>query len=746
LREDTVVPTSTYPGVYIREIPSCVRSITGVSTSTAAFVGWASRGPTDRAALIASWLDFTTQFGGLDPRSYLGYAVNQFFLNGGQLAYIVRLVSDGSGGNAAALPAAVRITGLRFDSSAAPAPTQVAITTAGNGGLSLAALNAGSWGDRYSVQIQPNHADYTRFDLSVLFTDSSTQTKSVVETFPNLSPNAGDPHSRYVVTIINQQSAILTAAMGSPALSIANVPSVPGPPLPPPGTASVALAGGNDGTVLNPAATPGPGQFEAVLNVAGSTTGVHLLDKVPFNLLAVPGEADPPTIAELQAYCVKKRAMLIVDCEQSDTFAKLQAGPNSLMTGANAVNAAFYFPWVNALDEVQNVTRPFPPSGFVAGNYAATDASRGVWTAPAGIAASLTGQMGLTVNLADIQSGLLNSKAVNCLRQFAQYGDVIWGARTMQGNDQDGSAWKYVPVRRLELYIEASLYEGTQWVAFEPNDAQLWTQIRLSVGAFMQSLFVQGAFQGATPQQAYFVKCDADNNAQSSIDDGIVNIIVGFAPLYPAEFVIFQIQQMSSRRDAASAPLSATSQRLDPYKNFRFRLKVGDATVAGFSEVGSLTRTTDVIDYREGSDSSVPIESPGRIKYEPISLKRGLTRDTGFYDWASGVWSDATAPGTQVLPDSDRKNIVLEVYNDAGQLTIAYKLSRCWVSEFQTLPELAADGNAITIEHLKLENDGWERDAGVVEPTPNKGVVTDVEPGGPNFRNVQVALPNSTGA
>ena len=450
------MPTLTYPGVYIQEIPSCVHSVTGVSTSTVAFVGWASRGPTDRATLVVSWLDFAAQFGGSDPRSYLGYAVNQFFLNGGQQAIIVRLVSNGSGGSTAAVPATVRITGLRFDSSAAPAPSQVTITTAGNGGLALAALNRGIWGDNYSVQIQPNAADYTRFDLSVIFTDPSTQTKSVVETFPNLSPNAGDPQSRYVVTIINEQSTIVTAAMESPALSLTNVPSVPGPPLPPPGAASVALAGGNDGTVLDPAAAPGPGQFEAVLNVAGSTSGVHLLDKVPFNLLAVPGEADPPTIAELQAYCVKKRAILIVDCEQSDTFAKLQTGPNSLMTGAHAINSAFYFPWVNALDEVQNVTRPFPPSGFVAGIYAATDASRGLWTAPAGIKASLTGQSGLTVNLAELQSGLLNSKGVNCLRQLVQYGYVVWGARTMRGNDQDGSAWKYVPMRRLALYIEAA--------------------------------------------------------------------------------------------------------------------------------------------------------------------------------------------------------------------------------------------------------------------------------------------------
>lgn len=183
----------------------------------------------------------------------------------------------------------------------------------------------------------------------------------------------------------------------------------------------------------------------------------------------------------------------------------------------------------------------------MAGIYASTDATRGVWKAPAGIDASLTGVSGLQYTLTDLQNGSLNPLGVNCLRQFNVYGDVVWGARTMQGNDQAASQWKYVPIRRLALYIESSLYDGTQWVVFEPNDASLWSQIRLNVGTFMQGLFLQGAFQGTTPQQAYFVKCDADNNPQSSINLGVVNILVGFAPLYPAEFVVIHIQQMAGQ-------------------------------------------------------------------------------------------------------------------------------------------------------------------------------------------------------
>jgi len=217
------------------------------------------------------------------------------------------------------------------------------------------------------------------------------------------------------------------------------------------------------------------------------------------------------------------------------------------MTGANAINSAFYFPWLNALDAQQNMTRPFPPSGFVAGIYAATDAARGVWRSPAGLRANLTGQSGPVLALTDRQVGVLSAHAVNCIRHIAQFGDVIWGDRTLGGSDQAGSDWKYVSVRRLALYIESSLFTGTQWAVFEPNNAQLWAQLLSSVGAFMQTLFVQGAFQGTTPAQAYFVKCDASNNPQSSIDRGIVNILVGFAPLKPAEFIVIQIQQLAGQ-------------------------------------------------------------------------------------------------------------------------------------------------------------------------------------------------------
>jgi phage tail sheath protein FI len=189
----------------------------------------------------------------------------------------------------------------------------------------------------------------------------------------------------------------------------------------------------------------------------------------------------------------------------------------------------------------------FVPCGAVAGVFARTDASRGVWKAPAGLEATLVGVSQLSVSLTDAENGELNPLAINCLRTMPAVGSVAWGSRTLNGDDRLASEWKYIPVRRLALYIEESLYRGTQWVVFEPNDEPLWAQIRLNLGAFMHNLFRQGAFQGKTPREAYFVKCDKETTTQNDINLGIVNILVGFAPLKPAEFVVIKIQQIAGQ-------------------------------------------------------------------------------------------------------------------------------------------------------------------------------------------------------
>jgi phage tail sheath protein FI len=501
-------PTFTFPGVYIEELSSGVHTITGVATSIAAFVGWAPKGPTDRATEVLSFSDYNSRFGGLDSRSLLGYSVNQFFGNGGQQAYIVRLVA----GDAA-----------------------TATNTIG-GTLILFATSPGGWANDLQVSVTRQVADPTRFMVQVL----SQAGGQVLEAFPNLSATTSDP--QFVVTVINNDSQLITFI--NPATGTSTNPA--GTPT---NSAPTNLAGGLDGTPL----VPTDGNFETAL-VGNPNAGVFLLDRVDiFNLLCVPGETDGATIGALQKYCHDKRAFYIVDPPETATVANLNTnGPmgtgGGSLTGQFSINSAYYFPWVQAPDPLFG-NRPtlFPPCGFVAGIYATTDSTRGVWKAPAGIDASLTGVSGLQLVLTDGENGLLNPQAINCLREFKVYGDVVWGARTLQGNDQAGSQWKYVPIRRLALFLESSLYDGTQWVVFEPNDETLWSQIRLNVGAFMQGLFLQGAFQGTTPQQAYFVKCDAENNPQSSIDLGIVNILVGFAPLFPAEFVVIQIQQMAGQ-------------------------------------------------------------------------------------------------------------------------------------------------------------------------------------------------------
>ncbi len=204
--------------------------------------------------------------------------------------------------------------------------------------------------------------------------------------------------------------------------------------------------------------------------------------------------------------------------------------------------SAVFFPKIAFND--RGVIRTIGPAGAIAGLMARTDAARGVWKAPAGTEADIRGIIGLEVRLTDAENGVLNKLAVNCLRSFPS-GLVNWGARTLDGSDDLGSEWKYIPIRRLALFIEESLYRGTQWVVFEPNDEPLWSRIRLNVGVFMNQLFRQGAFQGSTPDQAFYVKCDAETTTQADRNLGIVNIEVGFAPLKPAEFVVITIQQIA---------------------------------------------------------------------------------------------------------------------------------------------------------------------------------------------------------
>ncbi|HEX2050533.1 MAG TPA: phage tail sheath C-terminal domain-containing protein [Actinomycetota bacterium] len=504
----------SYPGVYIEEVPSGVRTIAGVSTSVTAFVGAAARGPVDRPVTLHSFADFERTFGGLWRGSTLGYALQDFFVNGGGEAIVVRVVNGAA-----------------------------AATISSDGGdLEFVAADPGAWGNALRVEVvqvadEPD-AEPDRFNLIVY------EGAAPVERYLNLSTDPASP--RYVVRVLETQSPRLRVAVdgGNPVLPDGQPDEAIGV------DALTATAdSGDDGDAIGTAQLAGS---------EAQKTGMYALEDADiFNLLCIPppalGDGPPSAIYDdALSYCVRRRAMLIVDPHPDWTKDTVVAGVDGMaLSGTDARNAAFYFPSIVKADPLMdNQPTLFPPSGAIAGVIARTDAQRGVWKAPAGIDAAIAGVPALSVLLTDGENGDLNPLGINVLRSFPAFGRIVWGARTMRGSDQAADEYKYVPVRRTALFIEESLYRGTQWVVFEPNDEPLWSQIRLNVGAFMQGLFRQGAFQGTTPAEAYFVKCDRTTTTQTDINLGIVNILVGFAPLKPAEFVVVKIQQIAGQVEA----------------------------------------------------------------------------------------------------------------------------------------------------------------------------------------------------
>jgi phage tail sheath protein FI len=293
-------------------------------------------------------------------------------------------------------------------------------------------------------------------------------------------------------------------------------------------------------------------------NAERDKKGLYALEQADlFNLLCIPpysssGDVEVSLVSEAAAYCERRRAMMLVDSPsdwKDKTTAKSKfTDPAKDNVGTRSKNAALFFPRLIQPNPLRsNQIEEFVPCGAVSGIFSRNDSQRGVWKAPAGLDATLVGVPQLSVPLTDLENGELNPLGVNCLRAMPAAGRLVWGARTLQGDDRLASEWKYIPVRRTALFIEESLYRGTQWVVFEPNDEPLWAQIRLNLGAFMHNLFRQGAFQGKTPAEAYFVKCDKETTTQNDINLGIVNIVVGFAPLKPAEFVIIKIQQIAGQ-------------------------------------------------------------------------------------------------------------------------------------------------------------------------------------------------------
>ncbi len=564
--------TLSYPGVYVEELPSGVRTIVGVSTSNTAFVDFFARGPMNAPQRITSFGDFERTFGGLDTRSEASYAIKQYYLNGGSVAFVVRTAAAGT-----AASSQIALVGT-------VGSTQQVV-------MLVEAVNEGAWGDNLQVAVDYNTAPDpatgvgrpNEFNLVVREVQTIAGRRQVVrsEILRNLSLDTSSP--RYAVTAVAGQSQMVRILEeGNPGIrpdqtTTVTVPDATSPVIvgdpttgdrhTPSGydnprwvfrsyadTAALTLPGGGLPTKGADGDPPGANDLIDGVNTLGT------IDPEIFNLLCLPRAAslddvasgfDTPNlrlvVEEATKFCRDKRAFLIVDIPAN---VKTPADMMSWMGGNDSIrdrNAAVYYPRLLMPDPLmENRPRNVGPSGTLAGLYAATDAARGVWKAPAGTDVGLVGA-GLAAKMTDLDNGGLNPFGINALRTFPVFGDVVWGARTLDGADIQASEWKYIPVRRTALFLEESLFEGLKWVVFEPNDDALWAQIRLNVGAFMHNLFVQGAFQGNTPAQAYFVKCDAETTTQNDVDLGVVNVAVGFAPLKPAEFVVIQIQQIAGQ-------------------------------------------------------------------------------------------------------------------------------------------------------------------------------------------------------
>jgi phage tail sheath protein FI len=516
----------TYPGVYIEELSSGVRTITGVATSITAFIGRARRGDTDKATVITSYADYQRLFGGSWDKSMMSYAVRDFYMNGGSRALIVRVAKDA--------------TNAEVELVAEESPA---------GPLTLEASSPGSWANSIKVSVNHNTKDTADKKLFNLIINEGPG--GSIEKHLNVSVDSSSP--RFLTRVLEQSSMLLRVKGTIPTGRPASTEELTGSP---PKLTDVPVGvsvEGTDGNDVTAAEYKG---------VALKKTGLWAFDNEEFNLLCIPPptrdlDTDTTVYSDALTLCVNNRAMLIVDSPKAwgDTPVPAVAVANAMdkvddlgLSGDNARNAALFFPQIKQADpERDNQIEVMAPCGIIAGIMARTDTSRGVWKAPAGTDASLNGIQGLQVVMSDNENGLLNPLAINCLRSFPVTGRVVWGTRTMKGADQLADEYKYISVRRTALFIEESLYRGTQWVVFEPNDEPLWAQIRLNVGAFMHNLFRQGAFQGKTPREAYLVKCDKETTTQNDINSGIVNILVGFAPLKPAEFVMIKIQQLAGQ-------------------------------------------------------------------------------------------------------------------------------------------------------------------------------------------------------
>lgn len=499
------MPEYLSPGVYVEEISGGARPIEGVSTSTAGFLGATERGP-EVPRLITSFLEFQRWYGGyISTVSYLAYAVQGFFDNGGQRCFIGRIVSDD----------AVAATG----------------TIAGNGGnLTVAATGRGTWGNAITMSVEPatqsgrpGRGEWVKITIDY---------PGVQEVYDDLTHTPGA--SNNVVTILNTASRLVKVWWDSVPVALTS-----GGPTQLTNGSETAVAvshytGNLDPIWVDPA-VPANGPPDEQLGRGRGFEAMDAVDEV--SLMIAPDEVRDnfrPITTDMINRCTNLGdRFAIVSSLQTDS------DPNALGPPEDTTFAAFYHPWIRVFDPSANDTILIPATGHIAGVYARTDIERGVHKAPAN--AVLRGVIEMAQPITKGVQDILNPKNVNCIRDFRSDGRGIrvWGARTMSSDPE----WKYVNVRRLFLFVEESIDEGTQWVVFEPNDEPTWARVRRSLASFLISVWRSGALMGATQDEAFFVKCDRTTMTQDDIDNGRLICYIGIAPVKPAEFVIFRISQ-----------------------------------------------------------------------------------------------------------------------------------------------------------------------------------------------------------
>jgi phage tail sheath protein FI len=527
------MPEYLSPGVYVEEVSSGSKPIEGVGTSTGAFVGGAVKGPVDEAVLVTNFTQFLDTFGGFHQDHFLAYGVRAFFGQGGTRCYVVRAFRPTTAGSPLADTA------------------QIDLQDAGaNEVLRVLAASPGSWGDGLSVEVtapafdpdDPGNTD-GKFGLVVRLQATPQATPDIVETYTRLSLKEfapdGRPNRFHAEQVINGASSYIEVD------DLSDVPTVTAPPAV---VAAQSLAGGTDGQALTRTDLIG-----GVATAAGGATGLHAFDTVDdVNIVAIPdlmkladADARDGTLDGL-AYCEGRGdCFFVADAPsgQNPTQVREYKQAQGAFAGGNAFNSSFgalYYPWIEVSDPLTGGRLSMPPSTAVAGTYSGTDVARGVHKAAAGTEdGRLTVARGVERQVTQGEQDTLNPEGINVIRKFPAAGIVIWGARTLSADPE----WKYVNVRRLFLFLEESIDEGTQWVVFEPNDEVLWKRITRNVGAFLRIQWLEGKLVGSKAEEAFFVKCDAETNPPESVDLGRVITLIGVAPSKPAEFVIFRIQQ-----------------------------------------------------------------------------------------------------------------------------------------------------------------------------------------------------------